>query len=451
MAAVLGARGDRQQLSGLAYRATALVAVFSILALHPNSNSEATAGAGPKVVRIIGRLVGGPARQACLLHQELTPEFKTILIAGSPSPGEHDMGYLLRSEERVVRLAEMSREVSWWADVKAFLRIVRLFRRERPDIVHTHTAKAGALGRLAAWTTGVPVIVHTYHGHVFHSYFSPAKSRFYLGLERLLGRITERIIAISDSQKEELAERYRVAPADKICIVKNGFQLDGVSAQERQAARQAFGFQPSDFVLVWAGRMAPVKDVDLLADVVRAAAAQCTRARFLVVGDGEERSRLQAAVARYPNVQLLGWRRDMEEIWRAADAAILTSRNEGTPTALIEAMAASLPFVATQVGGVPDLSGGEWRPLPEALGFQAANGFLTIRTAAALVYGIAQLVADPALAQTMGASGKSFVSGRFAHGRLVAEISSLYKELLSAKQRHSDRFPRKASQTSSSA
>src|SRR5690348_674992 len=171
-------------VSSLTYRAEAGIQVFSIAILNPSANS----GNGerrPKVVRIIGRLVGGPARQACLLHEELTPEFQTLLVAGTPCPGEHDMGYLLGSEDRVFRLSEMSREVSWWADVKAFFRIVRLLRRERPDVVHTHTAKAGALGRAAAWLSRVPVVVHTYHGHIFHGYFSPAKVRIYLALERM--------------------------------------------------------------------------------------------------------------------------------------------------------------------------------------------------------------------------------------------------------------------------
>jgi glycosyltransferase involved in cell wall biosynthesis len=395
------------------------------------TNPEIAGSGRPKVVRIIGRLVGGPARQTCLLHQELTPEFQTLLIAGSPSPGEHDMAYLLRSEQDVVRLAEMSREVSWWDDARAFMRIVRLFRSERPQIVHTHTAKAGALGRLAAWVTGVPVVVHTYHGHVFHSYFGPVKTRVYLQLERLLGKITSRVIAISDSQKRELAERYKVVPASKISLVKNGFHLDAFSSRERREARQALGLNESDFVLVWAGRMAPVKDVDLLADVVRSGLQQCSRARFLVLGDGEDRARLEELVSGCDNVQILGWRRDMEQVWRAADAAILTSRNEGTPTALIEAMAAGLPFVATQVGGVSDLSNGNWRPLPEGMGFQAANGFLTIRTCSALLYCISRLIADPSLAQRMGNCGKAFVTERFSSPRLVGEISSLYKELLS--------------------
>lgn len=384
-------------------------------------------------MRIIGRLVGGPARQACLLHEELTPEFQTLLVAGTPCPGEHDMGYLLGSEDRVFRLSEMSREVSWWADVKAFFRIVRLLRRERPDVVHTHTAKAGALGRAAAWLSRVPVVVHTYHGHIFHGYFSPAKVRIYLALERMLARMSNRIIAISESQREELAVKYRVAPRTKISVVKNGFHLDDFSAQERAEARLKFGFGDADFVLVWAARMAPVKDLKLLAEVVRLAGTVCPQARFLVVGDGEEKQEFESLVQGCSTVQMLGWQRDMQQIWRAANAAILTSRNEGTPTALIEAMAAGLPFVSTNVGGVTDLSGGSCRPLPDGLGLQAANGFLTVRSAGALVYAISQLIGVPEVSKEMGNSGKRFVHERFNSRRLVADIASFYQELLRSK------------------
>lgn len=391
--------------------------------------------ARPKVVRIIGRLVSGPARQACLLHQELRAGFQTRLICGSPCPGEHDMGYLLGSEEHVLRLAGMSREISL-ADLKAFWDIYRFLRRERPQLVHTHTAKAGALGRSAAWLARVPVIVHTYHGHVFHGYFSPQKTKLFLALERLLGRITTRVVAISESQKEDLSRRYQVVPPEKVSVVKNGFHFAHFSPEERERARTAFGFQQSDFVLVWAGRMAPVKDIQLLAEVARAAHARGSKARFLVVGDGEERAGFEERVRECANVRLLGWQRDMDQVWRAADAAILTSRNEGTPTALIEAMAAGLPFVSTQVGAVHDLAAGIWEPLPADMGFKAANGIMTERNPEALLYAVEQLTNDRAGAQGMGETGRQFVRERFAAPRLVAEISALYRTLLTQTFNH---------------
>ena len=382
-----------------------------------------------KIVRIVGRLTGGPARQACLLHERLATLFDTRLIMGSLSPGEHDMSDLLSSQDNVLKVTAMEREVSW-SDARAFWKIFRFLRRERPDVVHTHTAKAGALGRIAAWLAGVPVIVHTYHGHVFHGYFGRLKTRVYLAIERALARITSCVVAISESQCDELSEKYRVVSRQKISLIQNGFELGAFSAKDRQQMRQALGLRPEHFVFVWAGRMAPVKDVKLLAQVIRIAAAAQSTARFLVVGDGEERTALEAEIQGCANAMLLGWRRDMERVWSAADAAILTSRNEGTPTALIEAMAVGLPFVSTNVGGVADLAVGTRQELPGGMGRRVGNGFLAERTADALYYSVAELVANRDVARQMGNLGHDFVKTRFASDRLVEELTALYLELL---------------------
>jgi glycosyltransferase involved in cell wall biosynthesis len=179
--------------------------------------------------------------------------------------------------------------------------------------------------------------------------------------------------------------------------------------------------------------MAPVKDVELLGQVVRRAAAERTAARFVIVGDGEQRAALETAIQGCGNVVLLGWRRDMENVWSAADAAILTSRNEGTPTALIEAMAVGLPFVATNVGAVADLAVGPLQDLPGGMGYRAGNGYLTARTSNALGYSIGELIAQPELARQMGAVGYAFVNARFGSDRLVRELESLYLNLLDKK------------------
>jgi glycosyltransferase involved in cell wall biosynthesis len=382
-----------------------------------------------KVVRIVGRLTGGPARQACLLHERLAGTFDTRLIMGSLSPGEHDMSDLLSSQDNVLRLSAMSREISW-SDALAFWKIFRFLRKERPDVVHTHTAKAGALGRLAAWLARVPVIVHTYHGHVFYGYFSPVKTRLYLAIERALGRITSCVIAISESQRDELGGKYRVVPHQKIAVIQNGFELGAFSAKDRQEIRKEFGLRAEHFVLVWAGRMAPVKDVELLGQVICKAHAEKSVARFLAVGDGEQRAELEAQIQGCNNVMLLGWRRDMEKVWSAADAAILTSRNEGTPTALIEAMAVGLPFVSTNVGAVADLGVGALQQLPGGMGRRASNGFITERTADALYYSVGELISNPEVARQMGAEGRKFVMARFASARLIEELKALYVALL---------------------
>lgn len=383
------------------------------------------------MVRIIARLnVGGAALQACSLHEKLTGSFETRLITGCLATGEQDMSYLLSSEQNVYRLPQMSREVSFWRDGVALWQIVKLLRRERPQIVHTHTAKAGVLGRVAAWLAGVPVVVHTYHGHVFYGYFNSTKTRMYLAVDRLMGRLSTRVIAVSDSQREDLAMKFRVAPPQKVTVVHNGFELERFSGGSRQDARRAFGFGNDDFLVAWAGRMVPVKDVQLLANVVRKAAESRNKICFLIVGDGTEKPALESLTHGCANIRLLGWRQDMAPIWSAADMALLTSRNEGTPTALIEAMAAGLPFVTTDVGGVRDLALAPFEDLPDGMGCKAVNGFLTPRTPEALLHCIERIANDPEAAKRMGSAGHDFALQTFSVQRQVVDISELYNQLL---------------------
>lgn len=384
-----------------------------------------------KVVRIIGRLnVGGPARLACLLQEKLAQDFETHLIIGSLAEGEQDMSYLLSSQRTVFRLRQMSREVDFWSDVVAFWRIWYFLQKVRPDVVHTHTAKAGALGRLASWFAGVPVIVHTYHGHVFHGYFGALQSKAVLMIERLLGRLSTQIIAISNSQLEELCRKYRIAPIQKFSVIRNGIALDRFSRAQRTKNRAEMGIAPDDFVVVWAGRMVPVKDVHLLAQVIRTAFERGSKMRFLLVGDGTERQHLEEQIRGCANAELLGWRMDIERIWSVADAALLTSRSEGTPTSLIEAMACGLPFVATRVGGVPDLAAPPLCELPMGMGYAAANGFLTPQTHEALLYCLEQIAASPQTAKAMGTIGRAFVVDRFSVHRTANETKLLYHTLV---------------------
>src|SRR3954468_10940122 len=177
-----------------------------------------------KIVRIIGRLnVGGPARQACLLHERLRPEFETVLITGRPDAGEKDMSYLLESSEGVHLINSMSRPVRFFSDLRSLVAIYKILRREKPDVVHTHTAKAGTLGRIAAILARVPVRVHTFHGHVFSGYFGGFKPRLYLALQTGLARFTTRIVTVSEVQADELAGKYKVAARVKIQVIRNGF------------------------------------------------------------------------------------------------------------------------------------------------------------------------------------------------------------------------------------
>lgn len=383
---------------------------------------------------MIARLnVGGATQQVCLVREELLHAFDTHLVAGRLAEGESDMSYLLSSEDNVFRLPEMSREISF-SDAVAFWKILKFMRRVRPRIVHTHTAKAGALGRLAARMAGVPVIIHTYHGHVFYGYFNRFWTRVLVGLERFLGRFSTRIIAVSESQMQELSIKYKVVPCEKISVVPYGFDLGALGCYEREEVRRSLGLAADDFVVVWAGRLVPIKDVELLGRVIRQTVEKKLRIRFLIVGDGTERAKLESMLSGCSSARLLGWQQNMGRIWSAADVALLTSRNEGTPIALIEAMAAGVPFVATQVGGVRDIAAGPLRDLPDGFGVEAANGFVTARTPEALIYCLDLLARQPERARQMGAHGRSFAHERFSTSRMIADLTSLYNGLLSETQ-----------------
>jgi glycosyltransferase involved in cell wall biosynthesis len=393
--------------------------------------------AKPKVVRIIGRLnVGGPARQACFLHQNLRSTFDTVLIAGHLDKQEGDMSYLLTSEEGVRWIPSMSRPVRPWTDFLAFLRIVRILRAERPDLVHTHAAKAGTLGRVAAVLLGVPVRVHTYHGHVFSGYFGAVQTRIWIAIERALNRITTRTVLISESQVDELVDKYHVVSPRKVCVIRNGYDLSlfGSEADVRRAhdLRQAFGFDDSHFVVLWAGRLVPIKNVDLLAEIVCAAEGS-PKLRFLVVGDGTDRTKLETLTAGCSNIHIAGWHTDIPALWAAADAGLVTSRNEGTPSALIEAMASGKPFVSTKVGGVIDLVAGPNQGDKGSAVIRAANGFLTPLDARAMLDCLELLAADPALALAMGRAGRSFALLHYSDVRLQTDMENLYMHLLGSR------------------
>jgi glycosyltransferase involved in cell wall biosynthesis len=380
-----------------------------------------------KIVRIIGRLnVGGPARQACLLHERLRPDFQTILISGRPDDGEEDMSYLLSSQEGVHWVDSMSRPVRFFSDLQSLITIYKIIRCEKPDIVHTHTAKAGALGRIAAILARVPVRVHTFHGHVFAGYFGGFKTWMYLKIERLLARFTTRIVTVSDGQAKELADRYLVAPASKIRVIRNGFEWRE-SLRSREEVRAELGVKPGQTAVLWMGRVVPIKGVDLLADVIRSA-SQNPALFFVVVGDGPERDKFARLTDGCDNIRALGWQKDIAPFLKASDIVLLTSINEGTPTSLIEAMFAGKPFVATDAGGTSDLAIGlhdSGKP-----GIQEAeNGFIVDRKANAIVDCLVRLQQDLSLRDAMGRRGQLHATENWDSTRLLVEMRQLYRDL----------------------
>jgi glycosyltransferase involved in cell wall biosynthesis len=280
-----------------------------------------------KIVRIIARLNGGgPARQACLLHERLRPEFETVLISGRPDHGEADMSYLLSSEDGVRWVDSMSRPVRVLSDLRSLFTIYRVLRREKPDVVHTHTAKAGTLGRIAAIFARVPVRIHTFHGHVFSGYFGKVKTSLYLAIERVLARFTTRIITVSEGQAKELAETYKVVAGGRIQVIRNGFEWQE-SARSREEIRAELKIADNQVAVLWTGRMVPIKGIELLADIIKMA-QQNTSLAFLVAGDGPERAGFEELTKGLDSIRMLGWEKDVAPLLKGCDVVLLTSINE---------------------------------------------------------------------------------------------------------------------------
>ena len=378
-----------------------------------------------KVLRIIDRLnVGGPAIHAVLTTRGLDPtRFETVLVTGSIEPGEADMGYLLAQHDVTSALIpSLGRELRPLRDLSTAWKLYRLMRRERPDVVHTHKAKAGAIGRVCALLAGVPVRVHTFHGHVFSGYFGKWKTRAFVAIEQTLARTTTRLVALSDGLVDELATRYRIAPADRFTVVPLGFELSPFAAveQHRGRLRARLGVGAGVELVGIVGRMVPVKDHATFVAAAAELAARRPNVHFVFVGGGELLAAVTAAIARHgltARTHLLGWSQNLELIYADLDALALSSVTEGTPVALIEAMASGVPVAATAVGGVPDL-----------LQHGARGELAPPRDPAALADAIERAL-QPA-ARTRAAAIRAGVLRDYGSERLCADLGRLYEELL---------------------
>lgn len=400
------------------------------------SPSDQPASAPTKVVRVITRLnIGGPSIQAIALSERLSDRgFETLLVHGRIPEGEGDMSYLLPASGVATRyLPRLRRPVAPVDDLLAIPQVYRLLCRVRPAIVHTHMAKAGAVGRTAARlynrTAGrhAPArVVHTYHGHVLEGYFSPRKTEMFIRAEQRLARWTDRIIAISPQIKRDLLETYGIGREEQYAVVPLGFDLEPfarITDGDRHQARTALQVPPGAPVIATVGRLTAIKQHDLLLAATREIVAVHPGAVVLIAGDGELRGALEEKARNLgieTHVRFLGWRRDLATIYAATDVFALTSRNEGTPVALIEAMAAGVPGVSTDVGGVGDVI------VDVAVGRRVPDG-----DPRAFADAVRALLVNPER-RMIGERARGLVLSRFGIDRLVNDIATLYRQLTRA-------------------
>jgi glycosyltransferase involved in cell wall biosynthesis len=389
----------------------------------------------PKVLRIINRFnIGGPTYNATFLTRFLPDDFDTLLVGGLPEPDEKDSLHIPRNYGvEPVLIEEMQRLPNLKSDRAAYKRLKQIIEEFKPDIVHTHAAKAGALGRRAAVACGVPVIVHTYHGHVFHSYFGSFKTQLYKFIERRLAKKTDGIIAISPLQKEELSEIHRICPAEKIKVIPLGFDLGKFQenlSEKRRLTRQQYGLGDTDVAVAIIGRLAPIKNHGLFLDVVERLSKENIRARYFIVGDGSEKDRIAEEVERLNTtygkwIELTSWITDIAAFNAGMDIICLTSDNEGTPVSLIEAQACNLPVISTDVGGVRDIvqEGKTGYIVPKNNPVEYASK-------------LGKLISDKEIREKMSQNGWKFVEEQFHYNTLVKNMESYYHELLQKKNKH---------------
>jgi len=386
-----------------------------------------------KILRVIARLnMGGPALHVAYLTAGLSKRgYDTTLVAGSLARGEDSMAFVADDlGVPVVRIDELGREISPLRDLVATVRLARLIRRERPQILHTHTAKAGTVARVAALLTGSrrpPIIVHTFHGHVLRGYFGPLRSRFFRLLERWLASHTTALIAVSPQVRDDLVE-LGVAPPERFVVIRLGIELEERVDQAqngRAESRHYLGIPEDRFAVGWIGRMTAVKRTDDILIAFKQLRDDGVDACLCLVGDGPDRPQLERRAHELGVIKdtlFLGYQEEVAPFYAAFDALILPSGNEGTPVSAIEALAAGRPVVATSVGGVPDVvRDGEDGYLVEA----GATDELADR--------LARLARDPDLRERMGRSGRARVLPRYAVGRLVDDVDELYRSLLSGR------------------
>jgi glycosyltransferase involved in cell wall biosynthesis len=393
-----------------------------------------------KILRIITRLnIGGPARHVTLLNAGLQERrHQTLLIHGVVPAGEAPLAAVsIGLGIAAVQQPHLVPRISLVNDLRAFGALVAAIFRQSPDVVHTHTAKAGALGRLAALLYNSTrrrrrrcFVVHTYHGNVFEGYFHPVANRAIRLTERALALATDRIVTVSPSQQRDIVERFAIAAKPKTAIVRLGLDLESLlqlPAQCPASFRAALDVEPDDIVVGSFGRMVAIKDLPTLVRAFALALQRNPKLQLVMAGDGPMRPAVEALVEQLrigKRVHLLGWTDDLPRLYATIDICALASLNEGTPVTVIEAMAAGKPTVATAVGGMSDM-----------VEHEVTGLLVPPRNVDALAAAIHCLAADRGRRQRMGEAARKRATAMYSLGRLVTDVEELYTTGLAAKRR----------------
>jgi glycosyltransferase involved in cell wall biosynthesis len=383
-----------------------------------------------KILRVINRFnIGGPTYNATFLSRFLDDKYETMLVGGLPDVGESDSLYILEKYGvKPVLIEEMVRQPNLTSDRKAYKRLKELIREFKPDIVHTHASKAGALGRKAAFACNVPIVVHTFHGHVFHSYFGKGKTMIFKSIERSLAKRSTAIIAISDKQKDELVHQHKICKADKVTVIPLGFDLIPFNQKrrtQREAVRTELELKEDELAIGIIGRFAPIKNHDFFFDMIESILPRITKkVKIFVVGDGTEREKIEERVKKINSkhnniIKLTSWVTDIARFNSAMDIICLTSKNEGTPVSLIEAQAGGIPVVTTDVGGVRDII------------VEGDTGYIVPKDDIS-PFGerLLDLIENEKKREKMSQNGWNHVKEKFHYETLVRNMDKFYQELL---------------------
>jgi glycosyltransferase involved in cell wall biosynthesis len=391
-----------------------------------------------KVLRIINRFnLGGPTYNVAYLSKYLSSDFETLLVGGAKDDTEESSDFIVKNLDlHPIIIEEMKREIDFKNDVAAYKKIKKIIREYQPHIVHTHASKAGTLGRLAASACGVPIIIHTFHGHIFHSYFGKLKTAFYKNIERYLAKKSTTIIAISEKQKQELTAIHKICKAEKVEVIPLGFDLTKFQENQelkRKQFREKYNIADDEMAISIIGRLVPVKNHHLFLEGIKDVSGKTTKKiRAFIIGDGEYRQEIESKAkelnipftdATQSNEKTLltftSWIKEIDIALAGSDVVALTSFNEGTPVSLIEAQAANKAIVSTNVGGIENVV------IPNETALLCENNNVYEFSGQLL-----KVIENDSLRASMAAKGWIHVKEKFHYTRLVSDMEKLYKTLL---------------------